>query len=101
MLRGLQRAACGPRQRLAGINYSKKTTSVEFFYGRPADAAAPDFARPTEKTFQISGLPRPRRTRPPPLTRPQFRIESFPARPHDKEARPLFAAGPQWTVCIR
>ena len=36
------------RQRLAGINYSKKTTSVEFFYGRPSDAAAPHIAPPPD-----------------------------------------------------
>ncbi|MBL0250059.1 MAG: recombinase family protein [Elusimicrobia bacterium] len=91
------------RQRLAGINYSKKTTSVEFFYGRPSDAAAPDFARPPDGKRLSNQRPTTAASHRNPrlrFARPQFRIESFPARPDSKEARPLFAAGPQWTVCI-
>ena len=44
----MKRAACGPRQRLSGITYSKKTISVDFVYGRPLDAPARDFARPPD-----------------------------------------------------
>jgi site-specific DNA recombinase len=36
------------RRLIAGITYSQKTITVEFFYGRPADASDSDFARPPD-----------------------------------------------------
>ena len=36
------------RRRLAGINYSKKTISVEFYLGRPLESTSQDLARPPD-----------------------------------------------------
>jgi hypothetical protein len=50
-------AACGPRRRLAGINYSKKTITPEFFYGESLDSTSQDFARPPDGKSLLNQRP--------------------------------------------
>jgi hypothetical protein len=57
ILRCVQGDACGPRRHISGINYSKKTISVEFKYGRPSDALDSDSARPPDGKSLLNKRP--------------------------------------------
>ena len=57
ILRCVQGDACGPRRHISGINYSKKTISVEFKYGRPSDALDSDSARPPDGKSLLNQRP--------------------------------------------
>ena len=47
------------RRHLAGIGYSKKTVSVEFFLGGPKSESENDFARPTDGKSLLNQRPTP------------------------------------------
>ena len=56
-MRYVQGDACVPRRHITGINYSKKTISVEFKYRSPSDAFDSDSARPPDGKSLLNKRP--------------------------------------------